>query len=148
MHTNKDALARRYYKAKPYRKKWWCAQCVGSCKQGENTIIDKCNDNKVEQKWFHDQGKIRSCANKNVCMTDMKYLILEPCSDSLDKKQIFEGYLSNGKFHLRLKQNLGKCMSQKHQPRQKEKLRCVPCEKAEKKKHDSSHWVAGQFNWE
>ena len=129
----------------------WCAVCNKICKAGETVRIRECDKNEEKQKWTFTNGDKMISAKSKLCIDyETKELLLKPCSNNRDKYQKFKGFDAKKKFQLHPFNNEKKCVSQKHHPKDNEKLKIASCRRAEENNKnqydDTSHWVFGVYH--
>uniref|UniRef100_A0A7S4I6R4 Ricin B lectin domain-containing protein n=1 Tax=Odontella aurita TaxID=265563 RepID=A0A7S4I6R4_9STRA len=129
----------------------FCVMCrgAGGCVNGTRLVINYCNQNDDSYRWKFkrvDKGVVQIKVKKeDLCVTRVhaREYELRPCDTS--DRQIFNGYVSNGKFQLEPFGRVGRTMTMHHRPKGKgkyfgEEILDMPSSKAELS--DTLYWEA------
>jgi len=135
------------------REKFYCMECEGNCREGNDVEIGHCGFESEDILWQHrnmdDNGETQlQIVGTNLCM-DMvddsgdaisaRVVSLMECDDSRDAQRFRAQNGDWDDYRFELETDGGDCISQEHHPKKNEDLYEQSCSNA--RGDDTSYWV-------
>ena len=142
---------RSFFWQESWSRRRWCAACGRSrgdkCKDGDDIVIIKCDDDSREQWWVRDDDRFCAYSDRSLCWDyRTREFELRRRGSSSMQDFVAKPYFSIRKnpnkehrFELRRRNRSG-CVTQLHHPKNYEHLMSRRCDLA--RNSDTSYWVA------
>jgi len=137
------------------REKWYCMECEGSCRTGNDIEIGYCDEDSIEDSqdiWFENlnldgsdgTSQLKMVGYDGLCVgmsssDGQRVMVVENC-DASDRAQFFKPSSSDAgwdgdRFEITTS---SRCISQEHHPKKNEDLYATSCSTA--RGDDTSYW--------
>jgi len=123
----------------------WCMKCDGKCGRGQDMVIVDCSSDPTPLEFIYRGVEAQiQVHDTDLCFevnTGANSISLQSCS-STDRNQRFVAYrgdfTSGRQFEISPRAKLGWCLTQRHHPKNRERVHIEPCPTA--RKSNTSFW--------